>query len=143
METVWKDPASGLTWELKAPAVVEEEYSVAEAHAYAAGLNGAGFGGFDDWRVPTLEELASLAVVELFDYRDNYAAWRAWYDEHAHALINNYFIHPALAGNMGLHGWYWSATAKSEKEYYLVNFKDGNVNDNVATQVYYLRCVRG
>ncbi|MDX2473891.1 MAG: DUF1566 domain-containing protein [Candidatus Krumholzibacteria bacterium] len=61
------DEVTGLTWvqspdtdrdgELESPA---DKLTWAEAQAHPATLNAAEFGGFDDWRLPTIKELYSL-----------------------------------------------------------------------------------
>jgi len=63
------DEVTGLTWvqspdtdgdgELESPA---DKLTWAEAQAYPASLNAAGFGGYDDWRLPSIKELYSLIL---------------------------------------------------------------------------------
>ncbi len=139
----WQDTTTGLTWEIKTDHNRDSEYTLKEGQAFANALCATKWGGYDDWRLPTLEELATLSIVPLFVYEGDYKRWRQWYEEHSHALINNYFIHPALSEDMGVHGWYWSVTPHSNGEYLLINFKDGNTNTHVESQSYYIRCVRG
>src|SRR5687768_5254636 len=54
------DLRTGLTWEKKTDANVNEVYSWLGAFAYVAELNamngGVGFGGYNDWRVPNVRE---------------------------------------------------------------------------------------
>jgi len=58
------DNRSGLTWEKKTDANVNEVYTWLGAFDYAAQLNamngGAGFAGHNDWRVPNIKELLSI-----------------------------------------------------------------------------------
>jgi len=54
-EEVWNDPETGLDWEMNA---TEDELGYAEAQGYCDGL---AKGGFDDWRLPTIEELRTIA----------------------------------------------------------------------------------
>ena len=58
------DSRTGLTWEKKTDANVNDNYSWLGAFAYVAELNamngGAGFAGHNDWRVPNVRELLSI-----------------------------------------------------------------------------------
>lgn len=57
------DRTSGLTWEQTGSGRIVQG-GRAGALAYAQSLNGRRFGGFDDWRLPTLEEALSLLAAE-------------------------------------------------------------------------------
>jgi len=139
----WLDEKTGLYWELKTFGNRKMEYSVAEAIEYADELNSDKHGGFDDWRLPSLSELSSIASVELYPYSGDYKEWRAWYESIRQNSNNGFFVAPQLSDNMGKDGWYWSATQKNDTENYLVNFKEANTNHHVKTQSFYVRCVRG
>ncbi|MEF3192179.1 MAG: DUF1566 domain-containing protein [Campylobacterales bacterium] len=146
---VWQDEETGLYWQVVAPAILFDELTIKEANERVEAFNNQRYGGFDDWRMPTVGELLSLAPIKLFDYRagttprEEYARWREWVDENESERRLGYFIKEELAGNMGPEGWYWSGEIAENGEYWLVNFKDGNTNTNVPTQSYYVRLVRG
>ncbi|MGD9117831.1 MAG: DUF1566 domain-containing protein [Dehalococcoidia bacterium] len=64
------DNVTGLTWTQGADwngdgvVDVDDKFSYADAQAYVDTLNAQNYGGFDDWRVPSIKELYSL-----IDYR--------------------------------------------------------------------------
>lgn len=55
------DSATGLMWQRdgSGPQLMDRQ----EAEAYASSLNARKLGGFDDWRLPTLEEAMSLVTA--------------------------------------------------------------------------------
>ena len=105
------DLRSGLTWEKKTDANVNEMFNWQGTFAYVAELNamngGAGFAGHNDWRVPNVRELLSIV-----DYGRT-----------------NPSIHP-IFGPTGTTNFvlYWSSTswAGYQPEYnaWAVNFRD-------------------
>lgn len=64
------DLRTGLTWEKKTDANVNDNYTWLGAFAYVAELNamngGAGFAGHNDWRVPNVRELLSIVDYGVF-----------------------------------------------------------------------------
>jgi len=60
------DSITGLTWEIKTSQNKTETYTWEEAGNYIADLNSDEFGGYSDWRLPTLKELAFIV------YRNNF-----------------------------------------------------------------------
>lgn len=106
------DIRSGLTWEKKTDANVNENYTWESAFAYVAELNamngGAGFAGHNDWRLPNVRELLSIV-----DYG------RA-----------NPSIHPIFGPTAGVLNYvmFWSSTswAGYQPQYnaWAVNFRD-------------------
>ena len=105
------DLRTGLTWEKKTDANVNEVYSWLGAFAYVAELNamngGAGFGGHNDWRVPNVRELLSIV-----DYGVFYPS-----------------IHPIFGPTAGrlTYVMFWSSTSWAGQPQYsawAVNFRD-------------------
>ena len=60
----WKDKDTGLIWEMKNEENIEDAYTWEEAFSYAEELNEMNYGGFNDWRVPTINELKTLVTEE-------------------------------------------------------------------------------
>ena len=55
------DRTTGLSWEIKTARNVNDLYSWEEAHQYIETiLNCNSFGGFGDWRLPSVQELISI-----------------------------------------------------------------------------------
>jgi len=85
-------------------------------------INGANFGGYSDWRLPTLKELRSIAIY----------GWRS-------PSINiNYFPNTKSS-------YFWSSTTYvgSPGNAWLISFKDGNDFLNGKSFNTYVRAVRG
>ncbi len=58
-QKVWLDTDTNLMWQME---INGNKYSLVDALIYANGLNSIKYGGYNDWRVPTLEELESLVT---------------------------------------------------------------------------------
>ena len=133
---VWLDSDTGLMWEMKTEENIGHKYvwsqenvaqaqnpelltdDVKDAFSYADKLNSNGFGGYDDWRVPTLEELKTLLTNK------------------------NYFIKDELSKNSS--GDYWSSTTnkRDKGSAWIVYFGGGYVNGISNDANVYVRCVR-
>jgi hypothetical protein len=105
------DIRTGLTWEKKTDANVNDNYSWLGAFVYVAELNamngGAGFAGHTDWRVPNVRELLSIV-----DYGVFYPS-----------------IHPIFGPTAGRLNYvmFWSSTSwagQPESAAWGVNFRD-------------------
>lgn len=119
-QQTWHDPETNLTWELKTPEnvnhryVMKKEYikhawspesltdDVKDAQSYAEKLNNQNFGGFSDWRLPTLDELKDLyskrEIIEKGEtctttsFTNNTNGYSRWYGTHTsdNRCINYY-----------------------------------------------------
>ncbi len=70
-----KDNVTGLIWELKTDENKTRAYSWAEVeNHFIRNLNNANFGGFSNWRMPDIKELASLMDSDL-SYPDSNIDW--------------------------------------------------------------------
>ena len=76
-----RDNVTGLYWEVKTAATKNASYTYAYALDYAASLD---LGSHDDWRVPTMTELATIANLDLnspainSDYFPNVVSDKYW-----------------------------------------------------------------
>ena len=99
----------------------EHEMDWYGAMEYAKNLR---LGGYDDWRLPTIEELVSVVVkcIWVYDgsYKENYEA-------------------KGFASND-----YWSSTTDDYNSYYacFIDFNDGSQSEDFKNYSRYVRCVR-
>jgi hypothetical protein len=121
-----RDNVTGLLWEGKTPANGATTFTFAQAQAYVAtvnGLNGgAGLCGFNNWRLPTTEELASLVDAGIATAPTLDAAW--------------------LPNSLG--GRYWSGTTYGngiDTDAWFVDFANGAIGREAKTQAYLARLV--
>ena len=88
----WIDADTGLMWEIKTEENIEHQYvwskeeiqtahqpkkltdDVKDAFSYAEKLNANNYAGFNDWRVPTIEELETL-LTKKYNLSNNYYYW--------------------------------------------------------------------
>ena len=115
--TMIKDPKSNLVWE-DTMHVSEVKITHIKAKSYCSELK---LGAFEDWRLPTLNEL--LSIVDYKRYKP--------------ALLKEF----SYANKDTL---YWSSTpyAKTSDEFWGVSFKDGATSNASETYDRYVRCVR-
>lgn len=112
-----KDPVRMLLWE-DTVYVEEEKVNYTQALAYCDGLT---LDGYNDWRVPTLEELLTLV-----DYKRYKPAILSDFDHVDEEIL------------------YWSSTPyiRSKDEQWGVLFKDGSTSNASINYDRYVRCVK-
>lgn len=110
------DDVTKLVWQQLTPST---NYTQAQALAYCAGL---GLGGYIDWRLPSVVELASIVDVGTYNPSINATVFPGT---------------PAL-------GFYWSSTryAGDTGSAWGVYFNNGYSDYNYASIAYSVRCVR-
>ncbi len=117
-----KDNVTGLIWELKTNANKDDTYTWQDAQdVFIPGLNYANFGGFSDWRLPSVTELSSLVNSDIPSPGPT--------------------IDLALFPNTGS-SWYWSATTIHTIYAWRVNFDYGFVGYDNKYNTNYVRAVR-
>jgi len=107
---VWKDPASGLTWQVQ-PA--DKKLNWEKAKAYCQNLK---LGGHSDWHLPTASELRSL--LRGCPQTVNNGACRVNDECLGHGCWNESCAGCALNGGPGPNGAYWPAEMAGENGWY-------------------------
>ncbi|MDY0361898.1 MAG: DUF1566 domain-containing protein [Desulforegulaceae bacterium] len=122
-----KDNVTGLIWEVKTDdgSVHDKDntYTWYDAqNVFIAELNGSNFGGYSDWRMPTVKELRSIVD----------------YGRYNPAIDINFFPDT-------MSSYYWSSTTYSNYtgSAWRVNFYYGYDGDYYKSSPYYVRAVRG
>jgi len=160
----WIDSKHKLIWEVKTERNYNEKYTHEEALAYALNLNRKHYDKSGKWRVPTIDELMSLGVDKLFDYRNKSSKFHARMDwKKARGPLRNgkLFVIKPFSGfmNQQIDTWYWSSTItedfsikdrdKKDKKvnrladtYWSVNFFEGGNYHNNKKEKNSVICVR-
>lgn len=131
-----RDEVTGLIWEVKTDdGSIHDKYNRYTWYDGVTGtpgdgtdtkdfideLNAAQFGGFDDWRLPTLQELFSISDLEIYN-----------------PAINSAYFPNSVAS------YYWSSTTPASHTYNAcyVKFNDGCVGYLGKAFSHYVRAVR-
>ncbi len=110
------DFATGLTWQ-KGGSINYVTYD--NVKAYVDEINAERFAGYDDWRVPTVDELMSLLEPE--------------------KSSTDLYIDPVFDK---MQSWCWSSDVRSNGTVWIVYFRYGHVYWNVIKFISFLRLVR-
>ncbi len=108
------DHTTGLLWQQSGSK--EAAKNLTEARNYITALNNEKYGGYDNWRLPTLEEAMSLTEPMKNDEG---------------LCINTDFD--------GTQDWIWTADQRNAISSWTVNFNHGYCNVNHADWLYYIR----
>lgn len=95
-----------------------------DTRSFLEALNNAGFGGYTDWRLPTLKELNSIVDYDV--------------SPPGPTISSTYFPNTQAS-------FYWSSSASVGYDYraWCVGFDDGYAHDYGKYGYYYVRAVRG
>jgi hypothetical protein len=150
---VWTDPDTNLTWQVD---IDERDFTRDEAFDYAKELNKQNYGGYNDWKVPTINELRTLGNIKLYNFYDeslnDFDSYQYWKKENWDKGYDNpkkrsgkTFIKKPLLNSMNMrYQWFWSSTtnASNTSGAWVVDFNDGHEYWNFKTDSKYVRCVR-
>ncbi len=125
------DLNTGLMWTQN----VGDKMTYAEAVAYAESFT---YGGYDDWRLPTIKELYSLIdfsgnTVDI-PYIDTEFFEFHWGDETGERAIDSQYATSTLYG---------STTMDGNETKFGVNFADGRIKGYPTSKLFYVMMVRG
>jgi uncharacterized repeat protein (TIGR02543 family) len=122
---ITRDDVTGLMWEVKTLGNREHTYTWQETRdVFITTLNNQKFGGYDDWRLPTIMELSSLVHSGISDPGPTIDAM--WF--------------PLTQSTQ-----YWAATTQNEQTHtaWLVDFKNGSIYfDGKTWNNFHARAVR-
>ena len=126
-DKVWIDTDTPLTWQIE---VDSKKYTWDEAFEYIQKLNNEQYCGYEDWRIPTLDELYTLVTNEIYKCENGY----------------EYKIKMTFLKSMNNNDeWasYWSSTAPYRVSAYYLSFINGFTYDTLKTKSMYISSVRG
>lgn len=144
---VWKDPSSGLTWQVSPGDWMN--WSSAKSHC-----EGLSLGGQSGWRLPTITELRSLirgcpatqkgGTCGVTDSCLNMSCWKdvcSGCSSKGGPGPGGAYWPPELSGMVS---WYWSSSAVADdgSQVWGVGFRYGIVTDYIIDYNYSVRCVR-
>jgi hypothetical protein len=147
----WIDKNTNLMWQFD---IDKERVTFDEAIDYIEKLNDKKFAGFDDWKIPTIDELMTISNIPLYDRRKtNQQKWLDWYKETKKLAKTNEksntkvsYIKDELLDSMTM-DWqgFWSCNdSEDDDENYawMALFGNGSINSYLKNDAIYLRCVR-
>ena len=125
----------------------EKKYRWQEAVNYCEAST---LGGYDNWRLPTRDELKSLGNIELYgEYNNN---WSEWFNKNKNKRLknskgNSYFIKKEFLENMPEYSYFWTSTEierkyKEDIKAWVVYFGYGDDYWRNKSSSYFVRCVR-
>jgi hypothetical protein len=125
---IWVDSDSNLMWQKD---VEEHTYNWKEVYEYSNKLNSMKYAGFDDWRIPSIEELQSISLNVGLD--------------NPHSKSNKTFIKKALLDSMVMSKqsfWTLSLNENNENFSLAFNFDQGRIVKQKKRNKHYVRGVR-
>jgi len=121
-----------------------KRYNWEEAKGYCQGLT---LGGYDNWRLPTRDELFAIGNIKKFHKWKDYDTWKKWFDKNKHRRFKNskgesHFIDKRFIENMPKYSYFWTSELKDSSYAWDVLFNSGYDYWNVKSYNLYALCVR-
>ncbi len=152
------DDNTGLTWQ-RSPDTdrdgdvdIDDELTWTQAQAYPATLNAEKYGGYDDWRLPSIKELYSLIDFSGTDPSGYEGADTSGLVPFIDTTYFDFAYGDTNAGKRVIDAQYASDTLSvstvNGEQLFGVNFADGRIKGYFTTaggraQVFFMKCVRG
>ncbi|MBF0470123.1 MAG: DUF1566 domain-containing protein [Gammaproteobacteria bacterium] len=139
-----EDKQNRLMWEVKSNDGSihdrDDQYALVSINNLLAQANGVAPCSFDDWRMPTQDELATLIYCSSGPTRRELEAAGCNADHNTPTIDTNYF--PQV--QTGKEAYYWSSPQNSytSDEGWGVNFYNGSVTVDDSRNLHYVRLVR-
>ncbi len=136
------DRASGLMWQKKGS---DLGYEFGDAHTYIKEINEKGYAGFRDWRLPTLEELASLLERHKYETSGNWSPCPdndPACDDNYEASDDKAYLNPVFDHEKS--EWYWTADTFPPYSAWVVMFdaRFGYMKASYHDWLIYIKAVR-
>ena len=133
---VWQDPDTGIVWQVE---VEDRLFTWDESFEYAKKLNRENYGGYSDWKIPTLDELETILGEEFCESEES------WNEEFC---IKKPLIESTIECSSFqdiASSFYWSSSndISDSSCAWRVYLYDGLISDSSKSSKYYVRCVRG
>lgn len=142
-ENVWIDKRKSLMWQVD---VSFETYNWNDSFEYIKNLNAQKYGGFDDWRLPTIDELKSLLTSKIINFQrlHNSFANKPNISSTGYAYYIKKQLIESIA-NSKTKGLYWSDTLLNEGSHkaWSIGFEDGSIVAYSRKKRMHIRSVRG
>ncbi len=134
----WIDQTTHLMWEIKNQKNFDNLYTFDEATKYINELNKISYGGYHNWRLPTIDELITIANIPVFDYRIEgkvFAERSIWLKHNAKKRVGARFIKKpfAIILNSQVISWYWSSSEYNRDatgSVWVIDFFEGGTYHN-------------